>query len=119
MDVESFLSTIPTPSVEYMQSRRVYAKEYTVVFLRHVKPGVVSGDEQLHIEHLRHLTKLQILGKLVLNGPVMTDHEIAGISIYAAGVEEARALAEADPKVKAGVFFVEAIPWMAVPSEKI
>jgi len=58
-----------------------------------------------------------LLGKLVLNGPTRIDHEIHGVSSYAAELEEARALAEADPKVKAGYLTVEAIPWIAVPHE--
>jgi len=48
----------------------------------------------------------------------MIDHEIHGVSVYAAELEEARALAEADPKVKAGYLTVEAIPWIAVPGEE-
>jgi len=56
------------------------------------------------------------LGKLVLNGPILAEHDIAGVSVYACGLEEARALAEADPKVVAGYLTVEAIPWLAVPS---
>ncbi len=36
--------------------------------------------------------------------------------MYATELEEACALAEADPKVRAGDLTVEAIPWMAVPS---
>ena len=35
----------------------------------------------------------------------------------AAELEEARALAEADPKVRAGYLTVEAIPWIAVPGD--
>jgi uncharacterized protein YciI len=58
-----------------------------------------------------------MLGKLVLNGPIMVEHEILGVSVYAAELEEARALAEADPKVKAGYLTVEAIPWMAVSED--
>jgi hypothetical protein len=61
--------------------------------------------------------KLQLLGKLVLNGPTLTDHDILGVSIYAVDLEEARALAEADPKVMAGYLTVEAIAWMAVPGD--
>jgi uncharacterized protein YciI len=38
-----------------------------------------------------------------------------GVSLYAADVEEARAMAEGDPKVQTGYLTVEAIPWMAVP----
>lgn len=69
------------------------------------------------MEHMQHLTKLQMLGRLVLNGPTLIEHDILGVSMYAAELEEARALAEADPKVKTGYLIVEAIPWIAVPSD--
>ncbi len=121
MDIESLLANIPTPTPQYMQSRRSVARQYTLVILR-LGPALRDDEarnERLQLEHLQHLTKLQILGKLILNGPMLAEHEIVGISVYAAGLEEARALAEADPKVKAGYLTVEAIPWMAVPSEKV
>ncbi len=119
MDINSLLASVPTPTPEYMQARRLRAQHYTIVLLR---KGPAPRDdeafnERLQLEHLQHLTKLQILGKLVLNGPVLTEHEIVGVSIYGVGLEEARALAEADPKVKAGYLTVEALPWMAVPTE--
>ena len=119
MDIESLLASVPTPTPEYMQSRRSVARQYTLVFLR---KGQATRDdeaqnERLQLEHLQHLTKLQILGKLVLNGPTLAEHEIVGVSVYAGGLEGARLLAEADPKVKAGYLTVEAIPWMAVPAE--
>jgi uncharacterized protein len=121
MDIETLLANVPTPNPEYMQSRRAAAQQYTLVFLRR---GPASRDdearnERMQREHLHHLTKLQILGKLVLNGPTLVEHEIVGVSVYAVGLDEARALAEADPKVKAGYLTVEAVPWMAVPSEKV
>jgi uncharacterized protein YciI len=119
MDIESLLNSIPTPSAAAMASRRKLARRYTLVFLR--KGPASSEDdarnERLHLEHLQHLTKLQLLGKLVLNGPTLIEHEILGVSVYVAEIEEARALAEADPKVKAGYLTVEAIPWIAVPSD--
>lgn len=119
MDIETLLDSIPTPSAADMAGRRHLARRYTIVFLR---KGPASLDdearnERLHLEHLQHLTKLQIAGKLILNGPTLIEHDIHGVSIYDAEVEEARALAEADPKVKAGYLMVEAIPWMAVPGD--
>ncbi len=99
-----------------MEMRKA-AGSYTVVLLR--KGPVPRDDEarntELQFAHLQHLTKLTMLGKLALNGPVLHDHDILGISIYAADLNEARALAEADPKVQAGYLTVEAIPWMSVP----
>ena len=119
MDIESLLASVPTPTPTDMAERRKFARRYTLVFLRQ---GPASREdevrnEHLQIEHLQHLTKLQMLGKLVLNGPTLTEHEIVGVSVYAVELEEARALAEADPKVKAGYLTVEAIAWMAVPSD--
>ena len=119
MNVESLLASVPDPSEEQMRSRRAFAQTYTLVFLR---KGPASREdearnERLQREHLQHLAKLQVLGKLVLNGPILEDHEILGVSVYAVPLEEARVLAEADPKVKSGYLTVEAIPWMAVPAE--
>lgn len=119
MDIEALLDSIPNPSVEDMAGRRKFARRYTLVFLRQ---GPASREdearnERLHLAHLQHLTKLQMLGKLVLNGPILSEHDISGVSVYAADLEEARALAEADPKVRAGYLTVEAIPWVAVPAD--
>jgi uncharacterized protein YciI len=119
MDIQSLLASVPTPSEADMASRRQFARRYTLVFLR--QGPALRDDEarnqRLQLEHLQHLTKLQMVGKLVLNGPILAEHEILGISVYAVELDEARALAEADPKVQAGYLTVEAIPWMAVPSD--
>lgn len=119
MNIQSLLDSVPTPSAADMASRRQFARRYTLVFLR---KGPAPRDdetrnERLQLEHLQHLTKLQMVGKLVLNGPILVEHDILGVSVYAAELEEARALAKADPKVQAGYLTVEAIPWMAVPSD--
>jgi uncharacterized protein YciI len=119
MDIQSLLDSIPTPGAADMANRRQFARRYTLVFLR---KGPVPRDdetrnERLQLEHLQHLTKLQMAGKLVLNGPTLVEHDILGVSVYAAELEDARAMAEADPKVRAGYLTVEAIPWMAVPSD--
>ena len=119
MDIAMLLASVPTPSAEEMLRRREWARHYTLVLLRKGPAPRTdeARNEQLQLEHLQHLTKLQMLGKLVLNGPTMVDHEILGVSVYATDVAEARMLAEADPKVQAGYLTVEAIPWMAVPSD--
>ena len=120
MDTEIFLASAPTPSAGYVNARKRWARRYTLVLL-HKGPASREDEvrnERLQLEHLQHLVKLQSLGKLVLNGPTLAEHDILGVSVYAAGLEEARALAEADPKVKAGYLVVEAIPWMAVPAPR-
>ena len=119
MDIQTLLASIPSLSPAEMNDRPKLVRSYTLVFLR---KGPASRDDEarnkrLQIEHLQHLTKLQLLGKLALNGPTMLEHEILGVSVYATELEEARALAEADPKVRAGYLTVEAIPWMAVSED--
>lgn len=118
MNIAELLASVPTPSADDMLARRSLARRYTLVFLRKgpADRSEEARNEQLQLEHLQHLTKLQVLGKLVLNGPTLSEHDILGVSIYAAELAEARALAESDPKVQAGYLIVEAIPWMAVPS---
>jgi len=119
MDIEKLLESVPTPSAADLESRKRLAHRFTLVFLRQgpAPRDDEARNERLQLEHLQYLTKLQMLGKLVLNGPELTEHEILGVSVYATELEEAIALAEADPKVKAGYLVVEAIPWMAVPGE--
>jgi uncharacterized protein YciI len=118
MDISALLESVPTPSAEDMDRRRRSALRYTLVLLR---PGPASRDnpdyDRIHREHLQHLTKLQILGKLVLNGPTASESDVSGISVYATELDEARLLAEADPKVRSGHLIVEAIAWIAVPGD--
>jgi uncharacterized protein len=119
MDIQSLLDSVPTPSAADMASRRQFARRFTLVLLRRgpAPRDDEARNERLQLEHLQHLTKLQMVGRLVLNGPVVVEHEILGVSVYAAELEDALAMAEADPKVRAGYLTAEAIPWMAVPGD--
>ncbi len=121
MDIDQLLASVPTPGSEEMSRRRSLARQYTLVFLRKgpASRADEAQNERLQLGHLQHLTKLQMLGKLVLNGPILVEHDILGVSVYAVDIEEALALAKADPKVKAGYLTVEAIPWMAVPVDSV
>ena len=122
MNVQELLDGIPTPTAEEMSARRQFARRFTIILLR-MGPASRKDEarnERLQLEHLQHLTKLQMAGKLILNGPMMEGHDdILGISIYAAELEDAVAMASADPKVRAGYLIVEALPWMAVPNYTI
>jgi uncharacterized protein YciI len=121
MDPETLLNSIPTPTEADMLALRKGARKYTLVLLHR---GPASREDEVrnaHFQtlHLQHLTKLQVAGKLELNGPTLIEHDILGVSVYAAELEEARALAEADPKVKEGYLIVEAIPWMALTAPTV
>jgi uncharacterized protein YciI len=60
--------------------------------------------------HLDHLATLHEQGHLVAAGPLGHD-TFRGLSILTVPPDEARALKEADPAVRAGRFDVVVVPW--------
>ena len=72
-------------------------------------------DETKHIQaaHLAHIGKMADSGKLILAGPITDGGELRGIFVFKTdSIEEARALSEADPAVKAARLVVELHPWL-------
>src|SRR5262245_43761984 len=69
-----------------------------------------EAADALQDAHLDHLATLHEQGHLVAAGPL--GHEkIRGLSILTVPPDEARALKEADPAVRAGRFEVVVVPW--------
>jgi len=67
---------------------------------------------QLQTAHLENIGRMANEGKLVLAGPFMDDGDVRGIYIFdVKTVEEARALTETDPAIKAGRLVMELHPW--------
>ena len=121
MGKENLIDNLPDLNSDEIKRMVGMAQNYALVILR---KGLASREDvlrndRLQLAHLQHLAKLQLSGKLVLNGPILEEHDILGISLYASSVQESRELAEADPKVKEGYLIVEVIPWMAVASEQM
>ncbi|HUC26412.1 MAG TPA: YciI family protein [Streptosporangiaceae bacterium] len=75
----------------------------------------LSPEQQdaLQDAHMAHLADLHEAGHLLAAGPLLDrDSPFRGLSILAVGVEEARALKERDPAVRAGIYRIIALPWM-------
>jgi uncharacterized protein len=72
-----------------------------------------AGDA-LQDAHLHHLATLHETGKLVAAGPLPGEpgRRFRGLSLLVTGADEARALAEQDPAVRAGQFELEVLPWI-------
>ncbi len=84
---------------------------FTVVFL--VTPADAPPyDEAIQNAHLSHLADLHEAGKLIAAGP-LRDPELRGIALFNVDADEARALLEDDPAVRAGWFDLRVIPWFA------
>jgi uncharacterized protein YciI len=66
--------------------------------------------------HMKNIQRLADTGKLVIAGPFLEqtgERALAGLFVFrVASADEAKALVETDPAVKAGRFTYEVIPWL-------
>ncbi|MBM3437088.1 MAG: hypothetical protein FJY07_12835 [Bacteroidetes bacterium] len=89
-------------------------RKYVMAFL---KTGTNRNQDsatvaKLQREHLDNIIRLADGGKLILAGPFLDGGDLKGIFVFAvATVEEAQALTETDPAVKAGRLAMELHPW--------
>lgn len=68
--------------------------------------------KELQRAHLDNIIRLADEGVLVLAGPYLDDTELKGIYIFdVKTIEEAKALTESDPAIKAGRLIMELHPW--------
>jgi uncharacterized protein len=77
-------------------------------------PEVTPAAEALQKQHIAHLEAMHAAGKMLVAGPLgdQPDPTLRGVCLYRVGsADEARALAEQDPAVKAGRLVVEAMSW--------
>jgi uncharacterized protein YciI len=93
--------------------------QHTVVLLV-TNPDAPQLDEEraaaLQDAHLAFLADLHDAGHLLAVGPLADPAgELRGLSLMNVGADEARALAERDPAVEAGVYLLRIIPW-SVPA---
>jgi uncharacterized protein YciI len=107
-------ATAPTPAPA--KAAPDFEKYQLVLLVR--GPGYSPGEspalQELQKAHLAHLQAMAESGKMVIAGPFgdQPDPAYRGLCLYRVGsVEEARALAEADPMVKAGRLRALAMTW--------
>jgi uncharacterized protein len=91
-----------------------------LLVLRDDAPELTPEDEDaLQDAHMSHLADLHQAGHLLAAGPLLDrSSQFRGLSILNVGVEEARALKQADPAVRAGRYAVITLPWM-VPAAAV
>jgi uncharacterized protein len=89
---------------------------YSVVLLRSAANQPPFSDDELDALQRRHLAYRAELGRqgvAVVQGPLMrqSDETLRGLSIFAASLDDARRLSEADPSVQAGRLSFEVMEW--------
>ena len=76
-------------------------------------PEKTPATEELQKAHIANIVRLAGLKKLVVAGPFGDGGTLRGIFVFkVASLEEARALSETDPAVKAGRLALELHPWL-------
>lgn len=116
-----FFSQINSPSASYdsvfaarLGSDEYGMKQYVMAFL---KRGPNRDQDSataaaLQKAHLGNILRMAEEGSLVVAGPFMDDWEVRGIYVFnVKTVEEARALTETDPAIKAGRLTMDLHPW--------
>ena len=89
-------------------------KKYVMAFLKKGPNRNQDSVEaaRLFAAHMANIHRMADEGSLVLAGPFLDEGEFAGIYIFnVSTVEEARALTETDPAIKAGRLAMELHPW--------
>lgn len=68
--------------------------------------------DKVQAAHMAHIKKMADSGKLILAGPFLDKGDLRGIFVFKVdSMEEAKAMSDNDPAVKAGRLKVEIRPW--------
>jgi uncharacterized protein YciI len=104
----------PVPVVITISGMDFDSFTMTLLVLRDDAPDCTPEEEDaLQDAHMAHLADLHAAGHLLAAGPLLDRASpFRGLSILNVSAEEALALKEDDPAVKAGKYRIIALPWM-------
>jgi uncharacterized protein YciI len=89
-------------------------KHYVMALLKEGPHRITDSlkSAELQKAHLKNIIRLADEGKLIIAGPFLDDQDVKGIFIFnVQTLEEAKALTETDPAIKAGSLIMELRPW--------
>jgi uncharacterized protein YciI len=90
-------------------------KKYVIAFLLRgdrVSEYTAEQRQEIQGQHMANIGKMAEMGKLVVAGPFFGNEELRGIYIFdVQTLEEAQALTETDPAIKAGVLKMDLKEW--------
>ena len=89
-------------------------KKYVIAFLKRGPNRSLDKDKanELQMAHMNNIDRMAEEGKLVLAGPFFGNDDLRGIYIFnVESIEEAKALTNSDPAIKAGSLVMELKEW--------
>jgi uncharacterized protein YciI len=83
-------------------------------------PAVTPETQLIQEGHMGHIKEMAAAGKLLLAGPFSDDGSLRGMFVFQVGsMEEAKALCDADPAVRAGRLKAELHSWFSAKGIRI
>lgn len=83
-------------------------------------PESTPETQRIQEGHMGHIKEMAAAGKLTLAGPFGDDGNLRGMFVFQVGsMEEAKALCDADPAVRAGRLAAELHPWFSAKGIRI
>jgi hypothetical protein len=102
-----------------MRSLMATTREYTLVLLRRTPAYDPDAAPPIVWEHGRRNFELRADGRLAVVCPIRDDSGLAGMGIFALGLDDTRAVMEEDPGVRAGIFSYEVHPTRSFPGDAL
>jgi hypothetical protein len=102
-----------------MRERLATAASYTLAVLRHGAQYGTTGADKIIWEHGRRNMELQAEGVMPIVCPVGDETDLAGIGIFADGLDEVRKILDGDPAVQAGVLSYTVHPCRGFPGSAL
>ena len=116
----------PSPPAATPPQKTVAGYEMTTYYVAFLSrgpkwtPEVTPKTERLQEAHMANIRKMAADGKLVLAGPFTDDGKLRGMFVLTVGsLEEAKALADSDPAVRAGRLLAEVHPWFSAKGIRV
>jgi uncharacterized protein YciI len=107
-------------SDEVMRAELARAREFTLVVLSRGPNYGSEGSQAIVWTHGKRNMALRLNGTMPLVGPVAGgDSGIVGLCVFDATADEARAIMEGDPGIRAGLFTYAVYPWTSFPGDAL
>jgi uncharacterized protein YciI len=111
-----------TFTTEEIMQKVSTGKPYTLLILLSGSP--VPDDDnlvnQMQLEHLAHLFRLEHEGKASIYGPISNDEQLHGIIIFnTTDKEEIEKLMADDPYIQAGYLNYQLYDWFSIPGQQL
>jgi hypothetical protein len=106
---------LPAVSDDEMRARLAKASTYTVMLLHKTDKFARPAVDPIIWEHGRRNMALAECGLMPVVLPIGDDRDVAGIAVFAATLDEVKAIMDDDPGVRAGIFSYELHPARGFP----